>query len=55
MDTCDALLKALDKAAVDSRSALDQTTDEHLLISWRLLARGQVVMESRCQVVIEAT
>ena len=44
-DTSAALLAALDKAADDARSALRKTTDEHLLTSWRLLARGQVVME----------
>src|SRR3954464_14363929 len=29
-ETSDQLLKALDKAAADARSALEQTTDEHL-------------------------
>jgi uncharacterized damage-inducible protein DinB len=52
-DTSDALLKALDKAAGDARSALEKTTDEHLMTSWRLLARGQVVMEAQRQVVIQ--
>ena len=45
MDTSDELLKALDKSAADARSAFAKTTDEHLLTSWRLLARGQVVAE----------
>ena len=53
--TSDALLKALDKAAVDARTALEKTTDEHLMTSWKLLARGQVVMESQRQVVIQDT
>ena len=45
-ETSDELLKALDKAAVDARSALKKTTDEYLMTNWRLLARGQVVMEA---------
>ena len=54
-DTSDALLKALDKAAADARSALEKTTDEHLMTTWRLLARGQVVMETQRYVVIQDT
>jgi len=46
METSDELLKALDKAAAGARSAFEKTSDEHLMTSWRLLARGQVVMES---------
>ena len=46
LETSDELLKALDKSAADARAALEQTTEEHLMTSWRLLARGQVVMES---------
>ncbi len=46
MDSSDELLQALDKSAADARSAFEKTTDEHLLTSWRLLARGQVVMEA---------
>jgi uncharacterized damage-inducible protein DinB len=55
MDTSDALLQALDKAAADSRAALAQTSDEHLLTSWRLLARGQVVVEEPRHVMIQDT
>ena len=55
LDTSDELLQALDKAAADARSALEQTTEEHLLTSWRLLARGQVVMESPRYVFIQDT
>ncbi|MBA2525233.1 MAG: damage-inducible protein DinB [Pyrinomonadaceae bacterium] len=55
MDTSEALLEALDKAAADARSALEKTTDEHLVTSWRLLARGQVVMESPRHVMIQDT
>ena len=54
-ETSDALLKALDAAAADARSALEKTTEEHLMTSWRLLARGQVVMETQRQVVIQDT
>jgi len=46
LDTSEELVQALDKAAVDVRSALEKTTDEHLQTKWRLLARGQVVMEA---------
>ena len=38
-------IDALDKAAADARDALAGTTDEDLRTPWRLLARGQVVME----------
>ena len=54
-ETSDALLKALDKAAADARSALEKTSDEHLMTSWRLLAGGQVVMETPRQEVIQDT
>ena len=46
MDTSGELLEALDKAAAGARSAFEKTTDEHLKTSWRLLARGKVVMEA---------
>ena len=49
------LLKALDKAAADARAALEQTTEEHLMTSWRLLARGQVVIETPRYVMIQDT
>ena len=45
MDTSVELLQALDKAAAQARSAFEQTTDEHLMTSWRLLVGGQVVAE----------
>src|SRR6266700_3887807 len=54
-ETSDALLKALDKSAADARSALEKTTDEHLMTSWRLLARGKVVMETPRHVMIQDT
>jgi uncharacterized damage-inducible protein DinB len=46
LDTSEALIEALDKAAADARSAFEKTSDEHLKTSWRLLARGHVVMEA---------
>lgn len=44
-ETSDEYLRVLDKAAADARAALEKTTDEHLMTPWRLLARGQVVIE----------
>ena len=41
--TAAALVQALEKAAA---AALGQTTDDHLLTTWRLKARGQVVQEA---------
>jgi hypothetical protein len=52
-ETSDALLKALDQAAADARAALEKTTEEHLMTPWRLLARGQVVMEAPRYVMIQ--
>ena len=44
--TSEALLKALDESAAGAREALKNTNDEFLKTSWRLLAHGNVVMES---------
>src|SRR4051812_22629063 len=46
LDESQELLAALDKASVEARTAFEKTTDEHLKTNWRLLARGQVVMEA---------
>jgi uncharacterized damage-inducible protein DinB len=54
-ETSDALLKALDQAAADARAALEKATEEHLMTQWRLLARGQVVMEAPRYVMIQDT
>jgi uncharacterized damage-inducible protein DinB len=54
-ETSEALLKALDEAAAAARFALEKTTDEHLMTSWRLLARGQVVVEEPRHVMIQDT
>ena len=53
--TSEDLLKALDEAAAAARVALDETTDEHLMTSWRLLARGNVVMEAPRHEMIQDT
>lgn len=45
LDTSSALIEALDKSAEDARAALKETSDEHLMTNWKLLARGNVVME----------
>jgi uncharacterized damage-inducible protein DinB len=49
------LLKALDEAAADARSALEKTTDEYLDTNWKLLARGQVVWQGPRHMVIQDT
>src|SRR3954468_3785230 len=45
-DTREALVKALDASASSARAALASTTDEFLMTPWKLLAQGQVVMET---------
>lgn len=55
MDTSGELLEALDKATAGARSAFEKTTEDHLKTNWRLLARGQVVMESPRYVMIQDT
>ncbi len=55
MNTSAEYVSALDKAAADARTALQQTTDEHLLTTWRLLVGGRVVMELPRHVVIRET
>jgi uncharacterized damage-inducible protein DinB len=54
-DTSEALIKALDKSASECRAAFEKTTDEHLMTPWKLLARGQVVMEAPRYVMIRDT
>ena len=54
-ETSSALLAGLDKASADARAALEKTTDEYLMTSWRLLAGGKVVMETPRHVVIQDT
>ena len=54
-ETRDELLKALDEAAADARTALENTNDDHLMTSWRLLARGKVVLEAPRYLMIQDT
>jgi uncharacterized damage-inducible protein DinB len=46
LETSAALVKALEASAAEARTALKGTSDEFLMTSWKLLARGQVVMET---------
>src|SRR6476660_7249428 len=55
LETSAELIEALDKAAAGARSAFEKTTDEHLMTSWRLLARGNVVMEAARYEMIQDT
>jgi uncharacterized damage-inducible protein DinB len=52
MTTSAELVAGLDKAVADARAAFQQTSDEHLLTPWRLLAAGNVVMEAPRHVMI---
>lgn len=54
-ETSEALLNALSISASKARSALGDTTDDHLMTSWRLLVGGQVVMETPRHVMIRDT
>ena len=52
----DGLVKALDKAVDEGRTALAGTTDDFLLTTkWKLLARGKVVSEPPRHVVLADT
>jgi uncharacterized damage-inducible protein DinB len=55
LETSQDLIQALDRTAVDARKAFAATTDEHLMTPWRLLARGQVVMEAPRYLMIQDT
>ena len=54
-ETSADLVKALDEAAAEARSALEKTTDEHLATNWKLLARGNVVWEGTRIEIIQDT
>ena len=43
--TSSELVQALDQGVAESRDALANTTDEHLMKSWRMLVGGKVVSE----------
>lgn len=50
------LAGALDKGVKDGRAALDGTTDDYLLTTtWKLLVKGQVVMEQPRHIVVFET
>jgi uncharacterized damage-inducible protein DinB len=53
--TAGELLQTLDESVAKARQALQNTTDQHLLTSWRLLVAGQVVAEDPRHVVIADT
>jgi uncharacterized damage-inducible protein DinB len=46
LNTSSEYLGALDKSMAGARDALQNTTDEHLMTPWRLLAAGKIVSES---------
>jgi uncharacterized damage-inducible protein DinB len=54
-ETSADLVKALDEAAAEARSALEKTTDEHLATNWKLLALGNVVWEGTRIEIIQDT
>jgi uncharacterized damage-inducible protein DinB len=54
--TVDGLLPALEKAVQDGRAALAGTTDDYLLTTkWKLLVKGNVVMEQLRHIVLAET
>ena len=55
MNDSAAFVAALDKAMAGARTALTQTTDDHLMTGWRLLAGGKVVMETSRYIMIRDT
>jgi uncharacterized damage-inducible protein DinB len=46
LKTRDARVKAMEEGVAAAREALQGTSDEHLEKGWRLLARGQAVIEA---------
>lgn len=54
-ETSADLVKALDEAAAEARSALEGTNDEFLNTPWKLLARGNVVWEGPRHEIIQDT
>lgn len=46
LDSSAELLAALEESTAGARAAFAKTNDEHLKTLWRLLARGNVVMEA---------
>ena len=54
-ETKEELLTALDESAAAARAALEKTTDEHMMTTWKLLARGNVVWEGTREEIIQDT
>lgn len=54
-ETSADLVKALDEAAAQARGALEKTSDEFLMTNWKLLAGGNVVIESPRYEMIQET
>ena len=54
-ETSADLLKALHDAAEQARNALANTSDDHLMTNWKLLAQGKVVIESPRYEMIQET
>lgn len=54
-ETSAELVKALDEAAAEGRSALEKTSDDFLQTNWKLLVGGQVVWEAPRHEVIQDT
>jgi len=55
MRTSSELLKGLEKSLADARNALQTTSEEHLMTSWRLLVGGNVVLETARHIMIGDT
>jgi len=55
MNDSAAFLAALDKSMTGARKALGETTDQHLMTGWRLLAGGKVVLEASRYIMIRDT
>ncbi len=52
LKTNSELLAALDESVAKARTALENTTDEHLLTTWKFLVGGQVASENPRHVMI---
>ena len=55
MNDSAAFVAALDKSMSAARSALQETTDDHLMTGWRLLAGGKPVIETSRYIMIRDT
>ena len=55
MNDAAAFVAAIDKSMAGARKALTETTDDHLMTDWRLLAGGKVVMQTSRHIMIRDT